>query len=234
MSRELPGGHEQLQTSAVLISAVANRGRRRNARPSHELARHHGGSRVGRQAMLTSGVTSDIFRRPGHRLGPRRTQAVPAVFPALHGEKNRAGNLSIARNATASLGPPVADESRAHPFPGERARWNVETQEGDSSMPSTFFRLEGTLAGLSLWGPVLCWPSSSLPSTPGRGQAPFRGLATHCICHSDWYRARDVIPAGPQDSTFGLQLALSGHGFILLATLCGEHVCQEVLDGSGV
>ena len=159
MSRELPGGHEQLQTSAVLISAVANRGRRRNARSSHELAqiaRHHGGSGVGRQAMLTSGVTSDIFRRPGHCLGPQRTQAVPAVFPALHGEKNRAGNLCIARNATASLGPPVADESRAHPFPGERARWNMETQEGASSMPSTFFRLEGTLAGLSLWGPELC------------------------------------------------------------------------------
>lgn len=64
-------------------------------------------------------------------------------------------------------------------------------------MPSTFFRLEGTLAGPPLWGPVLCWPSSSPAPTLSRGQAPFRGLATHCICHSDWYRARDVIPGRP-------------------------------------
>ena len=150
--------------------------------------------------MLTSGVTSDIFRRPGHFLGPRRTQAVPAIFPNLHSETNRVGNLSVARNTTVSPGAPWALQSliRAGHTPSqEKARWYTETQAGDSSTPSTFFRLEGTLAGLSLWGRVLCRPSSSLPPTPGRGQAPFRCPAMHCMCHRDWSRARDTTPGRP-------------------------------------
>ena len=238
---ELPRGHEQLQTSAVLISAVVNRGRQRSAGPSCELAQLacHPGGRRGQTGNADLGCDIRYLQMtwpfPRSPEDPSCTCGLP--HPSQWNEQGREPQRGQKYHGVpwGPLGTAVADQSRAHPFPGE-------SQVGDIRRPRS-----GTPACHQLssgwkvpWldflsGALFCAGLAAHRPQP-RAEGRHLSEARPCTaCATETGPGPETRPqAGPRDSTFGLRLALPGQGFILLASLCGEHVCQEVLDGSGV